>query len=92
MYAVEKQQLALHGSSDQWRWPPCCVPIWERVPLLEKVPDCHVLGIKHNGGRCVIKARKWEMENEQQRQMCTAGWQSKKDLKIVRSDSVCDCV
>lgn len=41
--AVQEQQLALQGSSDQRRRPPGCVSIGEGVPLLQKVPGCHVL-------------------------------------------------
>lgn len=46
MYAVEKQQFALNGSSDQWRRPPRRVSIRKGVPLLEKVPGRHVLEVK----------------------------------------------
>lgn len=43
--SIQKQQLAFNGSIDQRRRPPCCVPIWKSVPLLEKIPGCHVLQI-----------------------------------------------
>lgn len=49
MYTIQKQQLALNGSSDQWRRPPRCVSIRESVPLLEKVPGCHVLEVGEEG-------------------------------------------
>lgn len=41
--SIQKQQLAFNGSVDQRGRPPCCVPIWKSVPLLEKIPGCHVL-------------------------------------------------
>ena len=45
VYTVEKQELALDGSSDQRRRPPCCVSVGEGIPLLQEVPGCHVLEV-----------------------------------------------
>lgn len=58
VYTIQQQQLALNGCSDQWRWPPRCVSVWESVPLLEKVPGCHVLEMKW-GGVPIITQWEW---------------------------------